>query len=84
MHAYAAGISPVDFWGMTPHELGLAARGMGLRFESMHKLAAWHLAPILNMVSEHRITPARLLGGQEIAPDRATLTRMWLGGGGPE
>jgi hypothetical protein len=65
MNAYAAGMTPDVFWASTPKDISLACQGVGIMLERYQRLAAWHLAPILNMASKERITPSMLMGEED-------------------
>lgn len=83
-----AGLTIIEYWRCTPYEIGVQCEGRGVQVETMQALAAWHLAPILNIVlpkGRAPITPAELLGKTEAVNDlniseiRAKAAKIKLG-----
>jgi hypothetical protein len=64
----SAGISTEEFWRLTPAELDMAFEAHEASMLNHQRLAAWHLAPILNMArgkGQPYLTPAKLMGEEK-------------------
>lgn len=57
-----AGVSFERFWDATGYECNAALRAYGERIRDWHRVAAWHLAPMLSAWGSKAITPQDLLG----------------------
>jgi hypothetical protein len=63
--AHSCGITPTEYWTLTPHEVSLCVQAKGEDLRGWQQLAAWHVAHVLNLfVAEggEQVTPATLLG----------------------
>lgn len=60
--AVQSGVGVRDFWELTPCEVIVCIKAHAQETERVHRIAAWHVAHVINLVAKKPITPAKLLG----------------------
>jgi hypothetical protein len=70
--AWQIGITPDVFWSLTPYEFVLACKGHMQREEQDIKKLAWHLAPLLTVITHKRISAKELLEPENVIPEFAS------------
>lgn len=69
--AGAAGITPAQFWRLTPWELRLYLEGVAQRRDSDMEALAWLQANIMNLWSKTRVRASQLFRRRDAAPEFA-------------